>query len=412
MPFKSEKQRRWMHANEPEMAKRWEKEKEEEGTDISESIFSSRSPCDAYTKYLVLTSGDENTADAYIKTYANPDPDDDEECDAALNRELEYWKILKGRQTVKDALEKATISRDPITVTDANGQIIDDFESWATNLISLAESQLSRPVEAQAMKITRKELRRLIRENLDNIYAGWSSMKGDPEKKADTLLGLIHRLTQGDIPVHYKDLAKLAAKVEKLTQATKVTPTIERDEPVREQSMKITRRQLQRLVKEELSEAIEKTVVHSAGVIIIDGDRMLVLRAYQNWDFPKGTVDPGETLIDAAVRETWEETELMSGQDYKLTGGQAPPVTYRTSQRDATGKSYPVLKTATYFVAERIGNKDPFLPMSEELGKPENDEWLWVSLSELSDPRFRVRMPSRLHPVMEYVGQVMTSAVP
>lgn len=26
MPFKSEKQRRWMHANEPEMAERWEKE--------------------------------------------------------------------------------------------------------------------------------------------------------------------------------------------------------------------------------------------------------------------------------------------------------------------------------------------------------------------------------------------------
>jgi len=26
MPFKSQKQRRWMHANEPEMAERWEKE--------------------------------------------------------------------------------------------------------------------------------------------------------------------------------------------------------------------------------------------------------------------------------------------------------------------------------------------------------------------------------------------------
>ena len=25
MPFKSEKQRRWMHANHPEMAKKWEK---------------------------------------------------------------------------------------------------------------------------------------------------------------------------------------------------------------------------------------------------------------------------------------------------------------------------------------------------------------------------------------------------
>jgi len=27
MPFKSEKQRRWMHANKPEMAKKWEEEK-------------------------------------------------------------------------------------------------------------------------------------------------------------------------------------------------------------------------------------------------------------------------------------------------------------------------------------------------------------------------------------------------
>jgi len=26
MPFKSEKQRKWMHTNQPEMAKRWEKE--------------------------------------------------------------------------------------------------------------------------------------------------------------------------------------------------------------------------------------------------------------------------------------------------------------------------------------------------------------------------------------------------
>jgi hypothetical protein len=26
MPFKSDKQRKWMHANEPDMAKKWEKE--------------------------------------------------------------------------------------------------------------------------------------------------------------------------------------------------------------------------------------------------------------------------------------------------------------------------------------------------------------------------------------------------
>ena len=31
MPFKSKKQRSWMHANKPEMAKRWEKEYQQGG---------------------------------------------------------------------------------------------------------------------------------------------------------------------------------------------------------------------------------------------------------------------------------------------------------------------------------------------------------------------------------------------
>jgi len=36
MPFKSEKQRKWMHANEPKMAKRWEKKKKKEALSASE----------------------------------------------------------------------------------------------------------------------------------------------------------------------------------------------------------------------------------------------------------------------------------------------------------------------------------------------------------------------------------------
>ena len=35
MPFKSEKQRKWMHANEPEMADKWEKEEESVNEAIS-----------------------------------------------------------------------------------------------------------------------------------------------------------------------------------------------------------------------------------------------------------------------------------------------------------------------------------------------------------------------------------------
>ena len=37
MPFKSEKQRKWMHANEPEMADRWEKKKKKEALSASQA---------------------------------------------------------------------------------------------------------------------------------------------------------------------------------------------------------------------------------------------------------------------------------------------------------------------------------------------------------------------------------------
>ena len=48
----------------------------------------------------------------------------------------------------------------------------------------------------------------------------------------------------------------------------------------------------------------------SAGVVVARRDdsgwRLLVLRAYRNWDFPKGTLEAGETPLDAALRETME----------------------------------------------------------------------------------------------------------
>ena len=44
----------------------------------------------------------------------------------------------------------------------------------------------------------------------------------------------------------------------------------------------------------------------SAGVVVVHfGEgavQYLLLRAYKNWDFPKGLVEPGEGPLDAAVR--------------------------------------------------------------------------------------------------------------
>ncbi len=133
-------------------------------------------------------------------------------------------------------------------------------------------------------------------------------------------------------------------------------------------------------------------MTQSAGIIVIDPGHVtptvLCVRAYANWDFPKGHLEDEETHVEAAVRELEEETTLTLS-DISLVGLKAPTVTYGSRG----GK-----KQATYFLADRVSMKDPFLPVNPELGKPENDEYRWVPVDKLAE-----LMPARLQPVVDYV---------
>src|SRR5918997_18858 len=110
----------------------------------------------------------------------------------------------------------------------------------------------------------------------------------------------------------------------------------------------------------------------AAGAVVFHrterGVRLLVLRAYRNWDFPKGLIEPGETELDAAKRETAEETGLT---DLDFPFGDA----HKDTLPYAGGK------ITRYFLAE-TGETDIELPVSPELGRPEHHEWRWVSYDE------------------------------
>src|SRR5260370_33793911 len=86
------------------------------------------------------------------------------------------------------------------------------------------------------------------------------------------------------------------------------------------------------------------------------GVRHLVLRAFKNWDFPKGLVETGEEELDCAKREVEEETGL-TGLDFPFGDEFRETMPY-------AGR-----KVARYYLAE-TEQVEIELPVSPELGRP------------------------------------------
>ena len=135
----------------------------------------------------------------------------------------------------------------------------------------------------------------------------------------------------------------------------------------------------------------------AAGVVPLrrdpDGWRVLVLRAWRNWDFPKGRLDPGEAPFEAALREAREEAALED-------------LTFPWGQVSCDTAPYSKGKVATYFVGETRATR-VVLPVSPELGRPEHDEGRWVTLDEAAR-----RLPPRLQPILAWARGVIAGPAP
>jgi 8-oxo-dGTP pyrophosphatase MutT (NUDIX family) len=136
-----------------------------------------------------------------------------------------------------------------------------------------------------------------------------------------------------------------------------------------------------------------KPAPRAAGAVVFRrgdrGIRLLLLRAYKNWDFPKGLVEPGENELAAAKREVEEETGLAD-LDYPFGDEFKETVPYSGN------------KVARYYLAETDVEKIE-LPVSPELGRPEHHEYRWASFDEAED-----LLPPRLFVVLEWAKKTLS----
>ena len=136
-----------------------------------------------------------------------------------------------------------------------------------------------------------------------------------------------------------------------------------------------------------------KPAPRAAGAVVFRrserGIRLLLLRAYKNWDFPKGLVEPGENELEACKREVEEETGLRA-LDYPFGDEHKETLPYSGN------------KVARYYLAETDADQIE-LPVSPELGRPEHHEYRWVSFDEAED-----LLPPRLAIILDWAKKTLT----
>lgn len=127
----------------------------------------------------------------------------------------------------------------------------------------------------------------------------------------------------------------------------------------------------------------------AAGVVVVKqtpaGPRFLLLRAYRNWDLPKGRLENGEESLEAAIREVREETGLADldfawGHDFVET------------------EPYAGGKVVRFYVA-RTGGEGVSLPINPLLGRAEHHEYRWFAI----EAALGVTVP-RLQRVLEWAA--------
>lgn len=115
----------------------------------------------------------------------------------------------------------------------------------------------------------------------------------------------------------------------------------------------------------------------AGGVVLNEQQEVLLMFRRGSWDLPKGKIDEGETVEEAAIREVEEETGIAP----VILGSK---IFFKALQNDATYHSYEykgqqALKISYWFLMKYEGHKQP-IPQTEE----DIEQVIWVKPENLA----------------------------
>jgi bis(5'-nucleosidyl)-tetraphosphatase len=137
-------------------------------------------------------------------------------------------------------------------------------------------------------------------------------------------------------------------------------------------------------------------MILSAGIVVVRKEnqewKYLFLRAFRNWDFPKGIVEKSENALETAIREVQEEAGI---EELTFYWGEV----FKETEPYSRG-----CKVARYYIAATSQFEVSF-SINPGIGKPEHHEYRWLSHKEL-----RALAPARLHAVIDWAQRLIADS--
>ena len=140
----------------------------------------------------------------------------------------------------------------------------------------------------------------------------------------------------------------------------------------------------------------EKPYRPNVGIALFNADgRVLIGRRFQDdgpeiilpgleWQMPQGGVDEGENLRDAAMRELWEETSVVSAAYL----GETDWLTYEFPPYDGPPHRLSIFRgqRQKWFALRFTGEESEIDPLTPRNNQPaEFDAWRWERLDRVAD---------------------------